>query len=271
MTISEQDWRILDGLAAAKEQHEGLAELLDFYGDLFRVLFKAKARLKVPFEARDEEAVRRQLSQETPQLTFDRLRIEPTAFALLVSNVTDVLVRYNPDWADLRDETSTEELRALARESFEAGALPTEVTSTTDLTALAVGFALVPYLQRAAEAIMPLVDQERWKRTYCPMCGGAPDFAFLEEESGARYLLCSRCSSQWLYWRLKCPFCGTDDHTKLFYYPGEDGVYRLYVCQVCHRYVKAIDLRKVGRQVLFPVERVTTVAMDVAAREEGYQ
>jgi hypothetical protein len=35
--------------------------------------------------------------------------------------------------------------------------------------------------------------------------------------------------------------------------------------------LKAIDLRQVGRQVLFPVERVTTVAMDVAAQEEGFQ
>jgi FdhE protein len=68
-----------------------------------------------------------------------------------------------------------------------------------------------------------------------------------------------------------CPSCGTGDHTKLSYYLSEDEAYRLYVCQACRRYLKVIDLRKVGRQVSFPVERVTTVGMDVAARQEGYE
>ena len=83
-------------------------------------------------------------------------------------------------------------------------------------------------------------------------------------------MLCSRCSSQWPYRRVGCPFCGTDDHTKLSYYLSEDEVYRLYVCQACRRYLKVLDQRKVGRQVLLPVERVRTVGMDVAAQQEGY-
>jgi len=115
------------------------------------------------------------------------------------------------------------------------------------------------------------VDQQRWRRGYCPVCGGAPDFATLEAEAGARHLLCSRCNSQWLYHRLGCPFCETTDHTKLVYYPSEDGVYRLYACQECQRYLKTIDLRQVGRTALLPVERLTTVAMDAAARQEGYR
>jgi FdhE protein len=102
------------------------------------------------------------------------------------------------------------------------------------------------------------------------VCGGAPDLAALEAETGARHLLCSRCNSKWLYPRVKCPFCGTTDHAKLAYYPSEDGVYRLYVCRGCRRYLKTVDLREVQREVLLPVERITTVAMDAAARNEGY-
>jgi formate dehydrogenase maturation protein FdhE len=69
---------------------------------------------------------------------------------------------------------------------------------------------------------------------------------------------------------MRCPFCGTADHTKLSYYPGENGVYRLYVCGECSRYLKTVDLREVGREVLLPVERITTIAMDAAARKAGY-
>jgi FdhE protein len=67
-----------------------------------------------------------------------------------------------------------------------------------------------------------------------------------------------------------CPFCGITDHTKVVYYPSEDRVYRLYVCQECQRYLKTIDLREAKHAISLPVERVTTVAMDAVARQEGY-
>jgi len=35
--------------------------------------------------------------------------------------------------------------------------------------------------------------------------------------------------------------------------------------------LKTIDLRQAGRAILLPVERVTTVAMDAAARQAGYR
>lgn len=41
------------------------------------------------------------------------------------------------------------------------------------------------------------------------------------------------------------------------------------MCQACCRYLKVVDLRKVGRQVFFPLGRAMTVGMDVAAQKEG--
>ena len=139
------------------------------------------------------------------------------------------------------------------------------------LAEMAADMALKPYLVWAAEQMLPHLDQEQWRRGYCPVCGGTPDFAFLSGESGARYLLCARCNSQWLYRRMGCPFCGNNDYTGIVYYPSDDGVYRLYLCKACHRYLKTIDLRKTNRQkLLVEVERITTVAMDMAAQQEGY-
>jgi FdhE protein len=69
---------------------------------------------------------------------------------------------------------------------------------------------------------------------------------------------------------MQCPFCGNADHDQLAYFPSKDGVYRLYVCKACRRYLKTIDLRQAEGRVL-AVEPILTVSMDLSAREEGYR
>jgi FdhE protein len=225
-------------------------------------------------EMADEQALQARLLQGLPLLSFAQLPAEAERFAKLVSNVAQLLIGYDPELVGQTVPDSPAECLALARQRFEDGQAtgsPEEEPGEVTLVQVSVDLALKPYLEWAAEQVLPHVDQQRWRRGYCPVCGGAPDFATLDAEVGTRHLLCSRCNSQWLYRRLGCPFCETTDHTKLVYYPSEDGVYRLYVCQECRRYLKTIDLRQVGRTVLLPVERVTTVAMDAAARQEGYR
>jgi FdhE protein len=269
-----QTQRILHDLDEAAAQDPDLSAYFELHRTLFQMLAQARADISATLEMVDEEALQARLSQGLPLLSFAQLPLEAERYAELVSAVAEALTEFSPELAEQTTPDSPAEWLALARQQFEKGRAAEEQPegqSEASLAQLSVDVALKPYLEWAAQQVLPHVDQERWKRRHCPVCGGAPDFAFLGEESGARHLLCSRCSSQWLYRRLGCPFCGTHDHTKLSYYLGEDGVYRLYVCKACHRYLKAIDLRQVGRQVLFPVERVTTVAMDVAAQEEGYR
>jgi len=281
VTMREKDQQVLVALAQARDEHEELAGWLDFYRALAAVQSEAKAQIATTVEVHDEIAMRQRLEGGVPQLTFDpwtaegrQLTIEPTTFAHLVKDIMGILMHHNPDWAEMSEaieEPTAEELVKLAKEAFDrkAQSAQTEL-SASGLMTLAVEFALVPYLERAAETLMPRLDQSLWQRGYCPLCGATPDFALLDEESGARYLMCSRCNSQWRFVRLRCPFCDTTDHTKLQYYLSDDEVYRLYVCERCKHYLKTIDLRKVRKKVLLPVERIVTVAMDVAAQEKGY-
>jgi len=67
-----------------------------------------------------------------------------------------------------------------------------------------------------------------------------------------------------------CPFCGNEEPRQLAYYPSEDQVYRLNVCEKCHRYRKPLALRQVAGERLLAAERILTVAMDVAALNAGY-
>jgi FdhE protein len=279
MAMSDKDLQILRALVAARQQHEELADLLDFYHDLYEIQFQAKAASPEP-EVRDELAMRWRLEGGIPQLTFEQLRLEPQAFAHLVDQVTETLRRHNPGWEIEGEGRSPENLVELAQEVFETwdtltapkpGSRGEEEGAlwSDHPIALAVGFALAPYLQRAAEIILPQLDLSLWVQGYCPVCGGRPNLAILEEERGARRLMCSRCNCLWNYARVGCPFCESKE--KQIYYPSEDGVYRLYVCPACHRYLKTIDLRGVYREVHLPVERLLTVGMDLAAQQQGYE
>ena len=85
-------------------------------------------------------------------------------------------------------------------------------------------------------------------------------------------MLCSRCDAEWLFLRLECPYCGTQNQEALahFTYEEEPHLYRLYVCEECHTYIKAIDLRCTDAEVLLPLERVMTLDMDKQGQEKGY-
>jgi len=130
--------------------------------------------------------------------------------------------------------------------------------------------AFHPILIRYSEALSPLIIQDSWRRRTCPICGGKPDIAFLSKDNGARWLVCSRCDTEWLFFRLECPFCGNRDQERLAYLTDEKELYRLYTCEQCRNYIKAIDLRRTD-QVLFPLERVLTLDMDRQAHEAGYK
>jgi formate dehydrogenase maturation protein FdhE len=275
MTMSDQDRQVLQALADARQKHGELAGLLDFYHDLYQAQFEAKASLPEP-EVRDDPAMRQRSAAGLPQLTFDQLGIEPEPFARLVDQIGAVLVRHNPAGeTDCHEQSApSEEMVALARQVFEtwdtltspkleAERQPGAKAEPSHLPMLAAGFALAPYLQRAAEAILPRLDLSLWTKGFCPVCGGQPNLALFEQSRGARQLVCSRCDGSWDYQRVGCPFCSSE--RKQTYYPSQDGAHRLYVCPDCHRYLKTADLREIHRPVYPLVERLILVGMDLAA------
>jgi FdhE protein len=279
MAMRERDREVLSALAVAREKHEELADLLDFYYDLYEFQFEAKADLPQP-EVRDEMAKGWRLEGGIPQLTFDQLQVAPETLVELVGHMAEVLRRYNPSWEFGDEGGSPGELLAMAKEIFETWETLTSpgASNWTEQAgdsgrvrplALAVGFSLAPHLYNASDTILPGLDLVRWGQGYCPVCGGRPNFALLEAARGARQLLCSRCNSLWPYSRVGCPFCKSRE--KQHYYPSEDGVYRLYVCPDCRRYLKTVDLRELQRDVQPLVERLLTVGMDLVAQEEGYR
>jgi FdhE protein len=279
MAISDNDRQVLQALDEAWSTHKELGDLLEFYRELYEVQFSAKADLPEQ-QPRDERAMTWRLEGGIPQLTFDQLGLDPDSFLQLVLEIAAILQHHNPGWQIDWEEWPAERLIKVAREVFETWKTLTAPGAATEgnrdarrsegqAAVLSVAFALAPYLLRAGETILPRLDLSLWTREYCPVCGGWPNLALLEAKHGARLLVCSRCTSTWPYSRVGCPFCMSK--AKQTYYRSEDGVYRLYVCPDCHHYLKTVDLREVHRPVYPMVERLLTVGMDLAARQEGFE
>ncbi len=261
---------ITQALTEAAAQDPELASYYDLHRQLFTLQENTRDEIMASLELADPAVLQARVRQGLPLLPFAQLPIEPQSFAELAGAVAQALTAYYPDLAGQTLPDAAGEWVALARRRFdEIQAQPNHEPSIT-LAEMSADQALKPYLIWAAEQITPYLDPGLWKRGVCPVCGGSPDLAFLGEEAGARRLVCSRCNSQWRYRRVGCPFCDNDDHTQIVYYPSEDEVYRLYVCYACQRYLKTVDLRQTDRRPA-DVERVTTVAMDVAAQEQGYR
>ena len=266
---------ILKGLEEKREKKPELAETIDLHHAL--LLAQADARVPLPHLELETEEVGALLQEGSPLLRPEELEIDWEVFTQLCEEICYITLQHQPELGEELERIRTFFDNHPDKRSQAIGYLKDELLEgakekglNSEILAFVLNNALHPFLRAYAEALASLVDDGLWYHGRCPVCGGQPDFAFLEAESGARHLLCSRCDSQWRFRRLGCPFCDDIEPDKLVYYLSEDEVYRLYVCQVCHHYLKTIDMRQVARKVIPPVERIITVAMDVAAREAGY-
>ena len=135
--------------------------------------------------------------------------------------------------------------------------------------------SIKPIFEAYANELKDHVNQERWWRGYCPICGSEPAMAKLKNEEGvegARFLVCSICSYEWRFTRLKCPFCENEQHERLryFYIEKEGRAYRVDVCEKCKRYIKTIDTKELGEEVIPLIEDIGTLHLDILAQNEGY-
>jgi FdhE protein len=106
----------------------------------------------------------------------------------------------------------------------------------------------------------------------CPFCGSKPQVAVLrpEGDGAKRFLLCSLCSTEWIFRRVLCPNCGEEDKDKLPVFSAQEFDYvRIDACDTCHAYIKSIDLSKNGRAIPV-VDELATVSLNLWAVEKNY-
>lgn len=263
-----------------KESKEGaLPQLLKFYQKLLRVQSEVEQKLTSLLEASlGSEIINERLKSGTPLIDFAELAFDWSLLHDTSAEVTAIFAEYPELFGEppekLREPGAGQLLtKEVVKAWFEGTELPSTILAedvNENLLAAIIHATLKPFLLSHAKTLTGFVDQEHWRREYCPICGGSPDFAFLDKERGSRWLLCSRCDTEWLFQRLQCPYCGTQNQNALAYFTDDKGLYRLYVCEKCKRYLKAIDLRQAEAEVLLPLERLYTLDIDRQAQEQGY-
>ena len=268
--------KILEKLKELQQKEGSLPQFLELYRQLLIIQVEAMASVPLPKPLPTKADISATLKKGIPLLKWDALSIDWPAFQKLSQAAAAAIVEHTKSaHQNLKDITSDiPSLQKAAKAWYEGSPLSPWANSygiDENLLSAAIHCAIKPFLTAQVETFARLIDQEQWRRRFCPICGGKPDFAFLDKELGARWLLCSRCDTEWLFQRLECPYCGTTDHKELAYFADDKELYRLYICQKCHTYLKAIDLRKTEAEILLPLERVMTVDMDRQGQEKGYK
>jgi FdhE protein len=136
--------------------------------------------------------------------------------------------------------------------------------------------SLQPYARWLAESGGRPIDRTFDRQeNRCPFCGGLPQVSFLHiveqsSESGNRHLVCATCLTQWPFRRVVCAFCAEERPALLGYFqtPEFDHV-RVEACDTCKRYLKGVDLTRLGFAVPL-IDEVAAAALDVWAHEHGY-
>jgi FdhE protein len=231
--------------------------------------------------SRLETGAKQSLEQGEPIVSFSDLPVDWESTLELYSAIVDLAVEFlSPCQEEIeklkQTGSDTATLSTACKDWFESTTVAGQNEGTrqamSSLVSSVFQAVLYPLLSSMAERLMPGISKEFWHKNYCHVCGGSPDFSYLDKESdGMRWLLCSRCDAAWSFYRLVCPFCGNDDQQSLAYYADESGTYRLYVCEKCKRYLKAIDLRKTEAEIMMPLERILTLDMDRQALDQNYK
>ena len=271
--------KILERLEAWERQDGSLPKSLEFYRRLLCIQSKAKSRINVPGLGLNSEVITNRAKTGQPLLEFDDLSIDWLLVRDILEEVAALFSGHSEISAEmpvnLKDSDSSVVacLKEVTKIWFEGAQLPAWIAvsgANETFWEFMMPAALRPFLTSHCKALLSSVNQESWRRGHCPICGGSPDFAFLDKERGARWLLCSQCDAEWLFQRLECPYCGTQDQDAMAYFTDDKGIHRLYVCEHCRHYLKAIDLRQIEGEALLPLERWLTLDIDAQAQKDGY-
>jgi FdhE protein len=271
-------------LRALKERQPDLADAVDMHIELIEHIRRIHSRIPLPWFELNSAAVAKHNADGRPIVRFEDIPLELTDLRLLVRQTADVLRRHgaleDEDYEAIQHIGRDMKLLAVAGDWYRRaaertavaslGAVPTDpgADAPKEMVDQVLGLAMRPFLSRCAE-VLQRADLSAWTHGFCPLCGGEPDFSVITP-AAERHLICSRCTLHWNFAPLTCPHCNNSDRTRITSFATPDGQYRVYACDVCHRYLKAYDGRRASRPVMHIVDTVATLPLDAAAMQRGY-
>ncbi len=272
-------------LRAIRSQQPQLASAVDLHLEILEVHRRVQGRVTLPHLEITSESMLRHQASATPLLRFEDIPLDLSDLRLMVRQTADVLRRYGAleesDYRKIqllgRDMQLIEVTGQWFRNGFAqqvAGVGMPAANSFAELDGADVidqvlTVSMRPFLSRCAEVLQQRPELSLWTHSHCALCGGPPDLSVITP-SAERHLICGRCELRWKWESLTCPYCRNSERTKITSFATPDGQYRVYACDVCHRYLKAYDARRASRPVMPIVDAVATLPLDAAAIQRGY-
>lgn len=257
--------------------------LLDFYEQVFLSQEDARRQVEIDPIRIAEKVLFIKTKEKLPLISIFQFRIDSKSAGLLLKKICGIASGANQTMADsAKALLSALEEKKLDPDLLFSGLIEEKDTYYTrveeeygidkKILAFLIYSAIQPSLAVCAEQLsIYLPDNEPWERGYCPICGSDPGLSMLEGE-GERFLFCGFCWHKWQVQRLFCPFCGNKDSKTLHYFfSEEEKELRVNVCDSCNKYIKTVDARKTERIIYPPLEQVSTLHLDIQAREKGLE
>ncbi|MDY6912331.1 MAG: formate dehydrogenase accessory protein FdhE, partial [Chloroflexota bacterium] len=208
----EIESKLLQKLTEWQRQQNAPADIIRLHRDIFSLQYAAKRHIKGHVLA--IEVIRERLEQGIALQPFDELPFDWPVCKYLLQQVVAIIGKQQSitpkEVSRLNDIFSNDNALKRGIENWYNNDL---AVTKPDLQLLAkvIKAGMWPFLSIQADILSPKIEQAKWRRRYCPVCGGKPDFSFLSKENGVRWLSCSRCDAEWLFQRMECPCCGTQD------------------------------------------------------------
>lgn len=273
--------KIRKRVASMVKERPSHKEILEFFADVVAEQYTILSKVKTAPIQIDEEDLKAKIKEGFPLVEKRALTLDIPSTTRLFKRLCKIMSRIKKSSQDI--ERITKALRKKEIDLLElfkqADAANGEFITTLseklgvkkDVLLFLARESLKPIFEAYAKELGSRVDQERWWRGYCPICGSEPFMAELKEE-GARFLVCSSCGYEWRFKRLQCPFCEHEEPkgSKYFYAEKEGKAYRIDVCEKCRRYIKTIDTKELGEEVIPIIEDAGTLFLDVLAQNEGF-
>jgi len=268
---------------------------VNFFRDIIRVQYKIKSQLhEIDISCSlTEDEVKEKMQKGNPLISWDNIPLKETLLKELFREICEIIKRQEDSESEeiqrLIDAESSGklELETLIKKLFFHDSVYFHSFSKNlkigeDLLLFVAIHLARPFFEAVAERIKNKIADKvaykvvgnPWLKNYCPVCGNGAQMAKLEKETGKRILYCLLCGSEWVFMRVKCPFCCSEKQKSLRFLEEETGPYRIDLCETCKRYIKTLDERKGGRdkEVLIPsVEDLATMYLDILAEKEGYE
>ncbi|MCG8618189.1 MAG: formate dehydrogenase accessory protein FdhE [Desulfobacterales bacterium] len=257
------------------------ADLIEFYSRVFAAQAATRAGLNPAPIIIDPQTLQLKLDNQMPLISPEEFRIDTEACGKLLDEICRLALAHAPKLAQAGEtlagclEEGSIDLEALFRDLLDAGDI-SKTAEACGITVEALAFfgfsAMAPSVQAgAAQLAVYLKDAPKSQTHWCPICGNQPDLSFLDE-AGKRQVCCSLCNHIWQTRRMGCLFCDSaTPEDQQYFFTKEEPEFRVYCCDSCKRYIKTIDTRQMGRRFFPKLEQVTTLHLDIQAREKGYR